>query len=213
VTLFVFKYLAVESPNADERELRDGWNAGRFDEVTTMALSRYGPEILGLLAARLRSDGNAAEAFSIFTVDLWRGMPGFAWRSTLRAWAHRIARNAANRWAVAGARFVARNLAVPAEVIERVADQVRTTTLLYLKTEVKSEIRRLRDELSDEDQLMLVLRIDKGMEWRDIAMALADQDLEEPALVRETGRLRKRLQLATERLRALAQERGLIERR
>jgi RNA polymerase sigma-70 factor (ECF subfamily) len=161
---------------------------------------------------RLRSDGDAAEAFSMFAVDLWHGMAGFAWRCSLRAWAHRIARNAANRWAVAGARLAARNLPMPGEAFEGVADRIKTTTLVYLRTETKSEIRRLRDELPAEDQLVLVLRVDKGLEWRDIAMALADDDLDEPALARESARLRKRLQLATTRLRELATERGLLER-
>lgn len=202
----------VEARTDDERELREAWDAGRFDDTTTLALERYGPEILGLLAVRLRSDGAAAEAFSMFAVDLWRGMAGFAWRCSLRAWAHRIARNAANRWAVAGARLAARNLPVPGEALDRVADRVKTTTLIYLKTEMKSEIRRLRDELPAEDQLVLVLRVDKGMEWRDIAMALADHDLDEPALARESARLRKRLQLATARLRELATARGLLDR-
>ncbi len=196
----------------DEAALRDAYAAGRFDEATTLALERYGPEILGLLAARLRSDGDAAEVFSIFAEDLWRGLPGFAWRCSLRAWAHRVARNAANRWSVAGARRAALNLPTPGEVIEAVADRVKSTTLIYLKTEVKSEIRRLRDELPPEDQLVLVLRVDKDMEWRDVAMALADEDLDEAALVREAARLRKRLQLATTRLRELATERGLLAR-
>jgi RNA polymerase sigma-70 factor (ECF subfamily) len=196
----------------DELVLRAAWDAGRYDETTTLALERYGPEILGILAVRLRSDGAAAEAFSMFAVDLWRGMSGFAWRCTLRAWAHRIARNAANRWAVAGARLAARNLPLPGDLIERVAEQIKTTTLIYMKSEVKSEIRRLRDELPAEDQLVLVLRVDKNLEWRDIAMALADHDLDEPALARESARLRKRLQLATARLRELAAERGLFEK-
>jgi RNA polymerase sigma-70 factor (ECF subfamily) len=196
----------------DEGALRDAWEHGRFDEATTLALERYGPEILGLLAARLRSDGDAAEVFSIFAEDVWRGLPGFAWRCTLRAWAHRVARNAANRYSIAGARRAALNQPVPGEVIEAVADRVKTTTLVYLKSEVKSEIRRLRDELSPEDQLILVLRVDKGLEWREVAMALADDDLDEGAVVREAARLRKRLQLATARLRELATERGLLAR-
>lgn len=209
----MLKCESVASSTTDERELRERWDAGGFDDVTTMALQRYGPEILGLLAARLRSDSNGAEAFSLFAVDLWRGMPGFAWRSSLRAWAHRIARNAANRWAVEGARRAAHHSPVPGEVIDRVADHVKTSTLLYLKSEVRSEIRRLRDELPEEDQLVLVLRVDKGLSWRDIAMALADHDLDEPTLQRESARLRKRLQLATDRLRELAEQRGLLERR
>ena len=113
---------------------------------------------------------------------------------------------------MAGARLAARNLSLPGEVIDRVAEQIKTTTLVYMRTEVKSEIRRLRDELPAEDQLVLVLRVDKNMEWRDIAMALADHDLDEAALARESARLRKRLQLATARLRELATERGLLDR-
>ncbi len=195
-----------------EAALREACESGRFHEATTLALERYGPEILGLLAARMRSDADAAEVFSIFAEDLWRGLPGFAWRCTLRAWAHRVARNAANRFALAGARRAALGQPVPGEAIEAVADRVKTTTLVYLKSEVKSEIRRLRDELPPEDQLVLVLRVDKDMEWREIAQALADEDLDETALVREAARLRKRLQLATARLRELAAERGLLAR-
>lgn len=196
----------------DEAALRTACDSGRFDQATTLALERYGPEILGLLAARLRSDGDAAEVFSIFAEDLWRGLPGFAWRCTLRAWAHRVARNAANRYTLAGARRAAFAQPVPGEAIEAVADRVKTTTLIYLKSEVKSEIRRLRDELPPEDQLVLVLRVDKDMEWREVAQALADDDLDEAALAREAARLRKRLQLATARLRELAAERGLLTR-
>lgn len=195
-----------------EAALREACESGRFHEATTLALERYGPEILGLLAARMRSDADAAEVFSIFAEDLWRGLPGFAWRCTLRAWAHRVARNAANRFALAGARRAALGQPVPGEAIEAVADRVKTTTLVYLKSEVKSEIRRLRDELPPEDQLVLVLRVDKDLEWREIAQALADEDLDETALVREAARLRKRLQLATARLRELAAERGLLTR-
>lgn len=43
---------------------------------------------------------------------------------------------------------------------------------------------------------MLVLRVDRGLERREVAMVLADNDLDEPALHRETARLRKRRLLA-----------------
>jgi hypothetical protein len=88
--------------------------------------------------------------------------------------------------------------------------RVRSSTAMHLRTEVKSEVRRLRDELSDEDQLLLALRIDKRMEWRDIAAAMGDGDLADAALGREAARLRKRYQLATDKLRQLARDRGLL---
>ena len=83
----------------DEADLRRLWNAGDFEAVTTLALERYGPEILGALAAYMRSGSDAKEAFSLFAEDLWRGVSEFRWQCTLRAWAYRIAYNAAARWA------------------------------------------------------------------------------------------------------------------
>src|SRR2546430_16065065 len=61
----------------DEQELRRAWDDGDFRAVTTLALERYGPEILGVLAIQLRSTADASEAFSIFSEALWAGVPGF----------------------------------------------------------------------------------------------------------------------------------------
>ena len=195
-----------------EQELRRAWDSGDFAAVTTMALERYGPEILGVLAVQLRSTSDAAEAFSLFSEDLWSGVPGFQWRCSLRAWAHRIARNAALRWATAGARSPERNLSMEQGGVLELAAQVRSSTLVHLRTEVKSEVRRLREELPQPEQMLLILRVDKGLEWPDVAAALADHDLDPEELKREAARLRKRFQLVTKELRKLARERGILDR-
>jgi RNA polymerase sigma-70 factor, ECF subfamily len=192
----------------DEQEIRRAWEAGDYSAAATLAIERYGPEIFGVLAARLRSDADAADVFSLFAEFLWRGLPGFQWRSTLRAWAYRIARNAIARWAMASARKAARNLPMDGELAEAVV-RVRSSTLVHLKTEVKSEVRRLREELSEPDQMLLILRVDKDLEWAEVATALADDDLPADELKREAARLRKRFQVVTEKLRDLARERGI----
>jgi RNA polymerase sigma-70 factor (ECF subfamily) len=196
----------------DERDLRSAWEAGDFQAVAKLTLERYGPEILGVLAARLSSISDAAEVFSVFAEDLWRGIPGFQWRCRLRAWAHRIARNAATRWGTAGDRRPERNVPLEHSSVLEIADQVRSSTLVYLRTDMKSEVRRLREELSELDQTLIILRIDKQMEWHDIAAAVADDDLIGDELRREAARLRKRFQLATDKLRELARERGILDR-
>ena len=177
-----------------------------------MALERYGPEILGVLAVQLRSTADAAEAFSMFSEDLWSGVPGFQWRCSLRAWAHRIARNAAVRWATAGARSPERNLSMEQGGVFELAEQVRSSTLVHLRTEVKSEVRRLREELPQAEQMLLILRVDKALEWPDIAAALADHDLDSEELTRAAARLRKQFQSVTGKLRKLARERGILDR-
>jgi RNA polymerase sigma-70 factor (ECF subfamily) len=130
----------------------------------------------------------------------------------LRAWAHRIARNAAVRWATAGARSPERNIPMEQAGVFELAEQVRSSTLVHLRTEMKSEVRRLREELPQAEQMLLILRVDKALEWHEIASALAEQDLAEDELKREAARLRKRFQLVTEKLRGLARERGILDR-
>jgi RNA polymerase sigma-70 factor, ECF subfamily len=203
--------VAEEVPT-DEQALREAWDASDFHTVAKLALERYGPEILGILVAHLRSTSDAGEVFSLFAEDLWRGLPGFQWRCSLRAWAHRIARNAAVRWATAGNRRPERNLPIESTSVLELAEQVRSSTLVYMRSDVKSEVRRLREELSEIDQMLLILRIDKAMEWPEIAAALADDDLVGEDLKRESARLRKRFQLATEKLREMARDRGLFDR-
>jgi len=196
----------------DEQALRVAWDVSDFQIVAKLALERYGPEILGILVAHLRSTSDAGEVFSLFAEDLWRGLPGFQWRCSLRAWAHRIARNAAVRWATAGDRRPERNLPIESPSVLELAEQVRSSTLVYMRSDVKSEVRRLREELPEIDQMLLILRIDKAMEWPEIAAALADDDLVGDDLKREAARLRKRFQLATDKLREMARDRGLLER-
>ena len=196
----------------DEQLLRRAWEDGDLPAVATLALERYGPEILGVLAVQLRSTADAADAYSLFAEHLWRGLPGFQWRCSLRAWAHRVARNAAVRWATDGARSPERNLSMEQGGVFEVAEQVRSSTLVHLRTEVKSEVRRLREALPHIEQMLLILRVDKAMEWHDVAAALADQDLDPDELERESARLRKRFQLVTKKLRKLARERGLPDR-
>jgi hypothetical protein len=59
----------------------------------------------------------------------------------------------------------------------------------------------LREKLSRPDQVLLILRVDK--EWKEVAAALADEELAADDLEREAERLRERLQLVTDLLRDL----------
>lgn len=190
----------------DEQELRRAWEDGDLRTVATLAVKRYGPEILGVLGVQLRSTADADDAFSLFAEHLLRGLPGFQWRCSLRAWAHRVARNAAVRWATAGARSPERNLSMEQGGVFEIADHVRSSTRAHLRTEVKSKVRRLRETLPHAEQMLLILRVDKAMEWTEIAAALADQDLDPDELKREAARLRKRFQLIIEKLRKLARD-------
>ena len=113
---------------------------------------------------------------------------------------------AANRWRPTPYKKARRPQPAAAGVIEEAL--VRTVTRPYLRTEVKSELTRLRESLDPEDQLLLILRLDKDLAWRDIALVFADGDADAD-LERLAATLRKRFQSVKDRLRQMARKSGL----
>ncbi len=88
---------------------------------------------------------------------------------------------------------------------------MRTGTLSMLKTARRAELERLRDELPAEDRLLLILRVDRDLSWRDVALVVSDlSESAEETLAQEAARLRKRFQLVKDRLREAARARQLI---
>lgn len=193
-----------------EATMRILCDAGDYGAAATLGLELYGPELLGFLHARDEHEADACEAFAVFSEDMWRGLPRFSWRSSFRTWAYVVARRAYLRVR----RDSYRRKAVPitgVSQIDELVDAVRTRTLPYLRTEVKSEVRRLRAALDADDRDMLTLRIDRGMSWSEIAgVMLGDLEATDEALAKEAARLRKRYERVKVQLRELmhAQERS-----
>jgi RNA polymerase sigma-70 factor, ECF subfamily len=194
-----------------ESDLRRAWDKGDYKTVVDQLLQRHAREILGILIARLQSESDANEVYSMFAEDLWKGIKGFQWRCSLLAWALRISRNAMVRWLTAGCRSPERNVSIEDSAVLEVADRIRSSTLVYLRSEVKSAVRRLREELPPDDQMLLILRIDRRLGWREIAAALADEDLAPDELNREAARLRQRSRSITKKLREMARSRGILD--
>jgi RNA polymerase sigma-70 factor (ECF subfamily) len=181
------------------------------DGAVTAALRGYGPEVLRFLGSSLRSEEDAADVFSVFAEDLWRGLPGFAWECSLRTWVYVLARRASYRTLRRRRREVLPK-ASPS-VVSALVEKVRTETRSYLRTEKRTRLRALRDSLSEEDQALLVLRVDRGLAWDELARVFSEEDLDDAARAREAARLRKRFQLVKEKLKALAKREATDPRR
>ena len=52
----------------------------------------------------------------------------------------------------------------------------RTVTLEIQRTEVKDEFRVLREQLDPEEHELLLLRLDRGLAWKDIDKVLAGKE-------------------------------------
>jgi len=171
----------------------------------TQALRAHGAEIFGWLLASLATEAEATDAFSLFGEELWRSLHRHQGRCSLRTWCFMLARHCAAR--VREARRAGRAVPLSQAPLDHVAAEVREATLDYLRTDVKQRVRTLRDQLSPDDQALLVLRVDKDLGWRDIALVLRGPDAEELApaeLTRHAAALRKRFERVKARLRELA---------
>ena len=151
--------------------------------------------------------------FALWSERLWRGLPGFGWQCSLRTWAYTLARNCSVSYLRSAQRRARHLAAVPvSNLASQVAAEVRARTHAFQRTEAKSKMAALRASLADDDQALLTLRIDRRLEWKDIARIMLGED-SEPApavLARESQRLRKRFQAVKDRLVELARRDGLL---
>lgn len=181
-----------------ERSIEQLCRAGEHDEATAQLLRTFGPEIAGLLAALAGDDTRAADAYSLFCERVWRALPGFRFESSVRTWAYVIARRSVHdvaRAALRGPRLAARS------ELPEVAQQARSSTEPYLRTTNKRRLRELRALLSADDQLLMVLRLDRDMGWDAIARVMSDDDAPDPELLRrQSVVLRKRFSRLKARL-------------
>jgi RNA polymerase sigma-70 factor (ECF subfamily) len=200
-----------------ERDARRLCQENDAAAAAAVAIRGYGPEILGFLAALHRSEQDADDVFSLFCERLFRGLPSFGWECSLRTWAYTLARNTSRNFQ-RDARLRARRASPLSERsdLSRIEQEVRTETRPYLRTEAKSKLLELRNSLPEDDRALLMLRLDKRLEWKDIARIIHDADSDDgptpddAVLKREAQRLRKQFQLLKDRLVEAGRRAGLL---
>jgi RNA polymerase sigma-70 factor (ECF subfamily) len=194
-----------------EAQVRAACDGRDYQAAVTALLEQIGPKVLAFLLQRSGNAADASETFSMFSEDLWRGLPGFEWRCTVRGWSFALARHAADRQRKQGWERRCK-LPLSEAPLSNLVAAVRERTLPYLRSEVKGGMQQLFKQLSADDQALLQLRIDQRLGWRELALALdyAGSVPSDEELQRSAAKLRKRYQSLKQRLRQLAEESGII---
>lgn len=206
----------MSSLNNDSEELenriRTAFEAEDYERAVSEAIVGYGPELLGFLVNLLQDHERASEVFSQTCEDMWVGIRTFQWRSRFRTWAFAVTRRAYQRFLSRERRWNHRRLSDATEP-QVLADKVRTATFPYLRTDVKSCVTALRQQLSPTEQTLLILRVDRNLPWKEVAQVMTDpeNELDESALKCLAGRLRKRFERVKQRLRIEAEATGLLD--
>ena len=170
--------------------------------AATVGIRTYGPEILGYLTAVLKNDADAADAFSAFCEDVWRGLAAFRGEASFKTWAYKLAWHAALR--ILRDPYKRRGRALATREAEALAAEVRDATAPYMKTDAKDGLADIRATLDPEEQTLLVLRVDRGLSWSEITIVLEGEPTE--------AALRKRFERLKEKVRREAIARGLMTR-
>jgi len=197
---------------AAEAQIRAAFLAHDFEAAATLAVECYGPELIGYLAALIGDPDAAAQAFEHWSETLWGTLSRFEWHCSVRTWSYKLAlRSASRQQRLAGGR--GRGQRLGASDLSFAVAQVCADATARLRRDVNDRFQRLRQHLSDEDQSVLMLRVDRELSWRELAeVTLGDEEHPTPEqLETEATRLRGRFQLAKSRLRQLAAQEGLIE--
>jgi RNA polymerase sigma-70 factor (ECF subfamily) len=183
--------------------------AAHFEAAATDALSAYGPELYGFLINMMGSEPDASEVFSQTAEDFWRALPTFERRCSVRTWLYLLARNAASRfwrspWHRAAGSAASR--------LDSLVDEARSRTQPWLRTDVKDKWRELRESLAPDDRALLVLRVDRDLDWSEVArVMLGRPEADGDELAREAARLRKRYHHLKDELRERARAAGLLD--
>jgi RNA polymerase sigma-70 factor (ECF subfamily) len=177
--------------------------AGDTRGAATEVVRAWGPQILGYLAATLRDDDAAQDAFAQFTEDLWNGLPSFRRESPLRVWAWRVAWHAAARTARDPYRNRGRRFAT-GEMSELAAAYASVPTAVWTD-ERSAKLDALRAGLDPEERTLLILRVDKAMPWSEVAQVLSTT--ESPV---DPAALRKRFERIKAKLAEHARAQGLV---
>ena len=178
--------------SALETRVRSHLKRGEHDAAARAAIERLNPAVLPYLCTRL-AEADAEEALSIFQESVWKDLPRFRWECSLRAWGYRLAHHASNR--ILRRPHRRREGRLPSSAASRLPASMRVASGRH------EGLALLRASLPSDEQELLTLRVDRELEWEEIAAVL---DGNAPAL-------RKRYERLTRKLEQMAREQGLID--
>jgi len=191
-----------------EDEVRRLLGDGDVHAAVTAVIRGLGPEVLGFLHVLTGNPNDAGDVFSDLCVRIWKSLQGFRGDSSLRTWTYVLARRAFYDHRDQRAAWRERHTPLTGDQeLDATIARVRTHSTSQLREQRASRVQRLRARLTADDQALLTLRIDRNLEWRDIAQVLADAPISDAEqFTRAAAALRKRFERVKAALRRMASE-------
>ncbi len=195
-----------------ESAVRADCASGNLNSALERTLNAYGDELFGFAIAATDSRPDAEDVYQHAAIKVYMGLRAFAWRCSVRTWCYRVLRSAI---------VDHERKKTPAELaLADLDDHQRTWVLQTIRTTMGGRLDRarqvnrlveMRRRLPLEEQHVVLLRVARGMAWREVALAmLGDGDHGEDQIAREASRVRQRYQRAKGRLKQMLETGGVL---
>ena len=185
-----------------ELTIREALERGDPREAAAALASAYGHELHGWLTASYGA-ADASEIYGDVMLRVSAAISGFRGDSAARTWLYQVARNEARQ----ALRRRRRTRAVFTPLDRHPSAEERPASEGQ-REDRDARVAALRARLSEEDRSLLVLRIDRGFSYREIA-SMAATGADDAAPERGAARLRRRVpDVGRRRLSSLDEERA-----
>lgn len=179
--------------------------AGKLRAAAEELIRVHGARMQRYLLSVLRDQDAAGDAYSVWCEWVLKGIPGYRGDAPIRTWAYGVAHNAARR--VRDDAFRRRRCSLSRVGASRAAAGAPSSSLRHRERAARV-LEAIRARLSLDDQGLLALRVDHGLEWESVAAILSPAPGERPTTATA---LRKRFERLKDRIRRLAREAGALE--
>jgi len=161
--------------------------ADRIPEASDIVLARLSPELRPFLHRLLGELTLVDEAHAATCDRLSKELRSFRWDCSLRSWIFIVATREARRCRLRHPQ--GRRAAKSSTTVS----PVDGATWTHSPTVRQDIVEALRESLSEEDRDLLVLRVERGLAWREIAAAfLDDEAADRDIIARGAARLQQR---------------------
>jgi len=188
-----------------ENRIRALVMAGDVGAAVTGVLRLYGAEVFGFISALIEVAPSAREVYAAVGEVIWVRLPTFGWRCDLRTWTYGIARRAI-------AAFRAEH-GTPSNVLFTEAPRPPPSSGPFRQKAFRGAVAVLRRKLSPEERELLILRVDRRLSWRSLALTTLGETADEADVVKEEERLRASVDVLKEKLAQIAKEHGILAAR
>jgi RNA polymerase sigma-70 factor (ECF subfamily) len=167
------------TPRNAERSVRACLAAADHGRASDLALDAYGPELFGFLVAVLADKDASSKVYVDVSQRIRSELPDFRWTCALRTWAYWVARRELDDRRRRRRRDPS-NLGPPCDPV--VTESRRPTGASLL-----------RNRLREDDREILILRVDRRLDWSELAVTSLGERASPHHLACEARSLRNRM--------------------